>query len=490
MYCRIRSAAQLIFSCILLISFTLITGCSSNLLDFSQPSIVSISPAANTVFSDTNQIQSISIKFSKTMNQSSVENAIQLNQTILEGFNNASVNGLFSWPDQKDMNQVVFTPLTNFTYGKYTLTVTASAEDSAGNDLLYGTNITFQISGDTTLPTILSTVPANNATNLSSSNFTYAVFFSKSMDPTGVSSLVTVSPSFNYQILMLTNNTVMSIQAVGKVNPGHYTLTINPMQDIHGNTMRAAATYYFTVGSDFSAPIFLGIYTNTNTVYPPLLLTNGLNSIDKYSPLYFIFNKAVNIDTRNLPVTITPSPSGNWQCSSNILSFIPSAPWDLYSVFQVAVSSGIQDFNGNQTINNYRANIQISSPTSYPVVLTGVNFMTNATSGTNWQFLGMSTINNTDSLTLEFFFNSSIAPTTVLNNLSISTVYGSSLGSTSISMVQFASNTLANDSIIVSIISNGANLYQISLNGGTSGIHDTFGNWISNTIQFYYMTEP
>lgn len=490
MFCKTRSAVQLIFSCIPLISLIFIASCSSTFLDFSQPGIISIDPADKASFTDTNQVRSVTIKFTKTMNQASVEKAFQLKQTVLAGFNDAPIAGLFTWKDPNELKEVVFTPVSNFIFGKYTLSFSSSAEDSAGNNLIYGTNITFEIAYDAVLPEIQTTIPVNNTTNLSGSNFSYTIFFTEPMDPAGISSYINLSPAFPFQAVMLSNNTVLSIQALNLVNNGRYTLTLNQMSDSHGNKMHSLGTFYFTIGSEFDPPLFLGIFTNTNIIYPPLLLTNGLNSIDKLAPLYFIFNEAVNIDVKSPPVTITPALTGTWQCNSNILSFIPGNPWDLYSVYQFAVNPGIEDFSGNMTAGTFRANTQILSAASHPVLLTGVRFMTNWSDGTNWQLKEMNVMDYTNALTLEFLFNSSIDPVTVLNNISITRVYGSTLDATAISMVQFMSNSLANDSIRVSIISNGANLYQLSLNGGINGVRDASGNWISNTIQFYYLTRP
>jgi hypothetical protein len=114
--------------------------------------------------------------------------------------------------------------------------------------------VTVSAAGDTTPPTVTTTVPATGATGVAP-NSTYTVNFSESIDCTTVTtSTVTISP-----VVTWTRTSCSGSQAVftpsGQANSTLYTVTVGTgVRDLAGNAKASSTNYTYTTAAANAAP--------------------------------------------------------------------------------------------------------------------------------------------------------------------------------------------------------------------------------------------
>jgi hypothetical protein len=216
--------------------------------DTTAPTIISRTPAnaATGVATNVNP----TVTFSEPMDETTI-NTTNIKLTVTSS--SAAVAGVVTY--NSATNTATFAPsapLANNT--GYTLTVTTGVKDTSGNALAAQSTSTFTTVADTTAPTIISTFPPNNATNIAIDT-TVTVTFSEAMDSASV-----VNPA-NFKLVVtagsvavpstITYNTVTHVATLRPTAPltpsTNYTYTLTSgVKDLAGNGLVSTSTITFT----------------------------------------------------------------------------------------------------------------------------------------------------------------------------------------------------------------------------------------------------
>ncbi len=473
-------------SCILLLLTSLVFSCG--FWDFNEPSVISVFPQADQSFISTNDVTNLTVLFSAKMNHFTVENSVQLKKINKAHFDEVTIAGVFSWSDNGLIQErLYFIPRNPLEYGKYRLDISQECEDAQGNNLSHETNIYFQIGSDLTAPVLVSLVPADGTTGVSNDQ-NISLTFDEPVDISSLPSLFSLDPGEQYYIVVSSNNTRFDLILLDTMSAGLHTLSISGVSDVYGNTQSEDINTYFTVGSDFIAPRFQGLFTNTAN---PPFVTNIINSMGKKQDLYFVFSEAMDIDTASVPVSFSPAIDGTWTLNSNILHFVPYESWEINRPYSISIQQGIQDLAGNETAAAVNYQVNISSPDSYFVKLLKIRYYTNILNPASINKIQMTNTNS--SLSMDFFlqFNSPLRDYSVLENVSVSYISGSGeLVSPYISTIMFSNTVTLKDTPILRIKDMSYfNLYKLTIKGGRDSINDTNDNWIKQDIEIYFRPE-
>ena len=146
---------------------------------------------------------SISVNFSKPMNQTSVQSAFSTTPAI---------NGSFSWSG----NNMIYTPV-NLSYNTtYNVTVGTGAMDSDSINMLSAYNWSFTTSRDTTNPDVIGNTPTGNSEPVTTK---ITVTFSKAMNNTSVelafSTLPATTGSFSWSGNVMTYTLIRTLNTAG-----------------------------------------------------------------------------------------------------------------------------------------------------------------------------------------------------------------------------------------------------------------------------------
>lgn len=212
--------------------------------DETAPTIVSRSPAPGATGVGTSQ--SVIVTFSELMQQS----------TVVEAFSWTHEGGTVQAVVQQTENtEYTFSPVEALSVNTlYTVTLATTALDLAGNPLAE-TSWTFRTTGtvDTTPPHLVSTVPANGATNVSTT-VTLTLTFSEAIDPSSMENiLVTPQPGEGVEEWSNGGKTVSFTPYEPLLDDTQYTLVLpeGSYRDLSGNANIAMSTIQFTTGSSF-----------------------------------------------------------------------------------------------------------------------------------------------------------------------------------------------------------------------------------------------
>ena len=252
----------------------------------------------------------------------------------------------------------VFTPSSNLANSTtYTATITTGAKDLAGNTLVtnYVWSFTTGAAPDTTPPTVISTIPANGATNVAI-NSTISATFSEAMDPLSFNSALIGSvtgpggSNVNGTIVYVpSSNTVIFTPTNPLNNSSTYIVTliggINGVTDLAGNAM--AANYVFSFQTA-AAP---------DTTPPTITLTSPVNlAVDVLvnSTIKATFSEAMNpLTITNLNFTVK-GPGGtpvtgtvSYNAVNYIATFVPNIPLAFSTTYTALVTTGTTDVAGN-----------------------------------------------------------------------------------------------------------------------------------------------
>ncbi len=212
--------------------------------DETAPTIVSRSPAPGATGVGTSQ--SVIVTFSEPMQQSTVVDAFSW--THASGSVQVAVQ-------QTDETEYTFSPVAALSINTlYTATFANTALDLAGNPLAE-TSWTFRTTGtvDTTPPHLVSTVPANGATNVSTT-VTLTLTFSEAIDPASLENiLITPQPGEGVEEWSNGGKMVSFTPYEPLLDDTQYTLVLpeGSFQDLSGNANTETSTVQFTTGSTF-----------------------------------------------------------------------------------------------------------------------------------------------------------------------------------------------------------------------------------------------
>jgi hypothetical protein len=232
-----------------------------------------------------------------------------------------------------------FTPTANLAYGTtYTATVTNGAEDAGGTSL-YG-NYMWTFTTITPPPTVVSTIPANGAANVSIGQ-TVSATFSESMNSATISgSTVTVTGPGG--------------AVAGTVTYSGATATFTPAAALGYST---AYTATITTGAQDLAgtPLVANyVWTFTTITPPPSVIAtipvNAATGVPINQVLGATFNEAMNCATIASPATTfilagpgTTAVAGTVGCVGAVTTFTPAAALAFNTVYIATITTGAQN---------------------------------------------------------------------------------------------------------------------------------------------------
>ncbi|MCD4765798.1 MAG: Ig-like domain-containing protein, partial [Methanosarcinales archaeon] len=285
----------------------------------------------------------ISVTFSEAMNQTSVENAFDIDP---------SVNGTFTWSGDT-MNFISDADLASST--KYNVTIGTGAEDLAGNNLATDHLWNFTTAApDNTAPTVIGNTPTGTDVPVTT---TITVTFNESMNKTSAESAFLIAPATNGSFAW--NGNIMTfIPTSNLASDTNYNVTIRTgAMDLSNNNLTTEYSWQFTTEvvptNVIQNP---GFESGTS---PWLFYTSGTGTFSVISP-GFEGNYAANLVLNNAGTNIQLYQTG-----------VTLEPDTRYRLSFAGYST-----TGNDV--NVRLIKHVSPYTNY-----GLDFTANL--GTNWQ---------------------------------------------------------------------------------------------------------
>jgi hypothetical protein len=270
----------------------------------------------------------------------------------------------------------VFTPLANLAHNTvYTATITTGAKDLAGNAMAsnYVWSWTTGDAPDTTAPTVVSTVPANAATDVAI-NSAMSATFSEAMDPLTITTITftlkqgttPVSGTVTYSLV-----TAVFTPLANLASSTVYTATITTgAKDLAGNALASNYVWSFTTGAvaDTTPPTITATINDNGETGVPINTKVGATFSEAMDPL------TITTVTFTLKQGTT-SISGTVTYSGVNAVFTPSSNLAPNKVYPATITTGAKDLAGNAMASNYVWSFTTgaAADTTAPTVISTVN---------------------------------------------------------------------------------------------------------------------
>lgn len=300
----------------------------------------------------------ISATFNMAMNPSSISASTF---TVTSG--GAAVPGAVSYAG----SVATFTPSAVLNYGTlYTLTITTGATNLGGTHLL--SNYVWTFTTITPPPAVVSTVPANGATNV----------------PIGQVLSATFSEAMNASSITGSTFTVSSPggAVAGAVTYSGVTATFTPAASLANNTVYTAT---ITTGATSAAGTPLPsnyVWTFTTITPPPVVVAtvplNAATGVPLDQVVSATFNEAMKCSTLASPATtfILQGPGatvvpGAVACAGSVATFTPSISLAVNTVYTATITAGVQNLAGTPMGANFTWSFRtLPAPTAPTVIST------------------------------------------------------------------------------------------------------------------------
>ncbi|MCP4123312.1 MAG: hypothetical protein GY751_16285 [Bacteroidetes bacterium] len=231
--------------------------------------------------------------------------------------------------------------ITELTPGT-TYYVRAYATNSEGTS--YGENELFTTNVVTTPPTVTSTSPDDNATNVNADTVITAIF-SESMDVSTITTttfFVTDGSAYIAGIVIYSDTTATfttsSVLEYGKT----YKATITTgVKDLEGTSMQSDYTWVFTTVA--SSGFFV------ESTEP----ANNAVDVDVHMSIIVNFSKEMDVSTINENTFYVLPATGIVSYSDKIAMFTPSSSLESNKVYTAILTTGVKDIDGNSMTTNY-----------------------------------------------------------------------------------------------------------------------------------------
>jgi hypothetical protein len=315
-----------------------IVGCGQEVVIV--PSVVSTSPSSGAASVAINT--TISVTFSMAMNPS----ALNSSSFAVTGPGGAAIAGTVTYSGAT----ATFTPSAALAYSStYTATVTTRATNAGGTPLR--TNYVWTFMTITPPPSVISTTPANAATNIPISQVLSATFSEAMSSPTiGASTFTVTGPggtviagaiSYSGLIATFTPTSALAYNSI-------YSATITSgAQDLAGQPL--ASNY---------------VWTFTTITPPPAVTTttpaNTATGVPVGQVLSAAFNEAMSCATIASPAAtlIVTGPgssavAGTVSCSGSVATFTPAANLAVNTVYTATITTAAQDLAGTPLASNF-----------------------------------------------------------------------------------------------------------------------------------------
>ncbi len=307
-------------------------------VDASGPKVNSVTPAHNATGVPRDAV--LVAGFSEAMNKSATQGAFVLRRTST----GAAVSGAFSWYG----NALIFKPSAPLTPGAgYTASISTAATSVSGVHLYLPKIWQFTVTSDGTPPALVTLFPADGERNALRDTQVVAAFneamdkaatqgaFSLKLKSTGA----TVAGSFSWY------GTALLFTPSSPLVPGaEYTATVSTAaKDRGGNHLPTAIAWDFTVNSDTTAPVVVGLSP-----------ADGATNVGQNDLVVALFSEAMNKSATQEAFSLKRSSNGaavagnfHWFGSAGLI-FRPSdllAPGVEYTA---TLSTGARDVAGNR----------------------------------------------------------------------------------------------------------------------------------------------
>ncbi|MFY9158265.1 Ig-like domain-containing protein [Aquirufa ecclesiirivi] len=311
--------------------------------DLTSPEVIGTEPSSDVVAVPLNK--KISALFNETMDPTSIS---ETTYTIKNG--TTPVAGKVTYAGIT----ALFSPLSDLTANtKYTGTITKGAKDLAGNTLAadYVWTFTTGTIPDKTAPLILSTDPANNATNVAlDKNLT--VRFNENMDPARIT-------TDNFSLRTGTTQVAGYVKSIGtfaifdpaaNLSPSTtYIATVTRhVTDLAGNNMTTEYTWSFKTSA-------------AAVVSPPTIVSTdpgnkAINvALDKAITIRFIENMdPITINASNIKLSDGVNQvNGNVKSNGTFATFTPSVNLAPNTNYYVTVATDVKNLSGKNMVASY-----------------------------------------------------------------------------------------------------------------------------------------
>lgn len=342
--------------CLAALSVVFVAGCGQETVTL--PSVVSTIPAngAANVSVDT----PISATFSMAMSAAT----ITAGTFTVDGPGGAAVAGSVAYSGMT----ATFTPHAPLAFGTtYTATITTGAATPGGAELIGPYVWTF--STGTPPPAVVSTVPANGATNVPVDQVLSAIF-NEAMSPATISATT------------FTLTATGGAAVTGTVTYAGGVATFTPMSELDYSTNYTAT---ITTGAQDTAGTSLPanyVWTFTTITPPPMVVStvplNAATGVPVGQVLSATFNEAMNCQA--FPATgftvvsapgATPVP-GTIGCTGDVATFTPATDLDYNTVYTATISAGVEDLAGQPLGSNYVWSFRTLPAPTPPTVISTV----------------------------------------------------------------------------------------------------------------------
>ena len=300
-------------------STTFVTGATADTI---APTVVSYSPANGATNVPTNA--SVVLQFSEPMNLASIVQYycaypyayyyFYYSNCLYDATLAAAIPAKVSL--SADGMSAIFTPTNTLTPGDTVNAYSYGATDLAGNvETAFVSTFTVGSVPDTTPPQVLSVNPINNLTSVPI-NAVVQVLFDR---PVAANSLSGVTLKANGSTVVtspaLSNaNQVLTLNTPDLLTPGTtYTITINGVADLAGNTMSTAVTDTFTTGTAAILP---------NPTVVSVTPANGATLVAANSSIVVQFTNPMNPASFNTSSFVLTETSTSAVVLRNLLSFV------------------------------------------------------------------------------------------------------------------------------------------------------------------------
>ncbi len=309
------------------------------------PRVISTSPTANATNVPVSTL--VTATFDKAMNPATITTT----SFLLSG--SGPVTGVVTV--STDNRTATFTPSANLAYNTlYTANLTDDITDLAGNRLEeYGWRFTTGIAPDTTPPTVVSTSPANNATNVQV-NTVVTANFSEAMRAasitTGQFTLYRVGfGPVNGTVTVSTDNLSATFTPSGNLasNQSYTANVTTDVVDLAGNPLAAARTWSFTTET---------VLDTTPPYVVSTVPTDNATGVAVGTAVVANFSKAIKASTvtgTSFYLTSGSTPvTGTVTVSTDNLSatFTPGANLNYSNNYTATLTTDITDLVGNRLL--------------------------------------------------------------------------------------------------------------------------------------------
>ncbi len=350
-------------------STTFVTGAAA---DTTAPTVVSYSPASGATNVPTNA--SVVLQFSEPMNLSSIVQYYCVNFSVYYYYyySNCLYDATLGIAIPANVSvsadgmTAIFTPMSALTPGDTVNVYSYGATDLAGNvETAFTTTFTVGSVPDTTPPPVVSVNPINNLTNVPV-NAVVQVLFDR---PVAANSLGGVTLKANGSTVVTSPvlssaGQVLTLNTPDLLTPGTtYTITINGVADLAGNTMSAAVTDTFTTGTGAILP---------NPSVVSVTPANGATMVATNSSIVVQFTNPMNpvsLNTSSFILTVTSTSAvvpGTFALSTDAMTvtFTPAS----------ALTSGSVQYTLTIPYSGYLQPVQATDVALNPVYPTFTSF--------------------------------------------------------------------------------------------------------------------